>query len=94
MATCPCGLAETGSKPSGTGRHDPRASPAKEYATCCGRYLDGGEAAPTAEALMRSRYTRMRFGVKTICCKHGIPTPARLRWGWKMKPIENGWGWK
>ena len=57
MATCPCGLTETGSKPSGTGRHDPRASPAKEYATCCGRYLDGGEAAPTAEALMRSRYT-------------------------------------
>jgi len=26
-------------------------------ADCCGRYLDGGEAAPTAEALMRSRYT-------------------------------------
>ena len=25
-------------------------------AQCCGRYLDG-EAAPTAEALMRSRYT-------------------------------------
>jgi SEC-C motif domain protein len=24
---------------------------------CCGRYLDGREAAPTAEALMRSRYT-------------------------------------
>lgn len=28
-----------------------------KYAECCGRYLDGGEAAPTAEALMRSRYT-------------------------------------
>ena len=26
-------------------------------AECCGRYLDGGEAVPTAEALMRSRYT-------------------------------------
>jgi SEC-C motif-containing protein len=24
---------------------------------CCGRYLDGGEPAPTAEALMRSRYS-------------------------------------
>lgn len=24
---------------------------------CCGRYLYGSEAAPTAEALMRSRYT-------------------------------------
>jgi len=29
----------------------------KKYNDCCGRYLDGGEAAPTAEALMRSRYT-------------------------------------
>ena len=29
----------------------------KNYAECCGRYLDGGEIAPTAEALMRSRYT-------------------------------------
>lgn len=27
------------------------------YANCCGRYLDGAEAAPNAEALMRSRYT-------------------------------------
>lgn len=26
-------------------------------AACCGRYLSGAEAAPTAEALMRSRYT-------------------------------------
>jgi SEC-C motif-containing protein len=29
----------------------------KNYIDCCGRYLDGGEIAPTAEALMRSRYT-------------------------------------
>lgn len=27
------------------------------YAECCGRYLDGGEITPSAEALMRSRYT-------------------------------------
>lgn len=27
------------------------------YANCCGRYLDDGELPPTAEALMRSRYT-------------------------------------
>ena len=26
-------------------------------AACCGSYLDGGAVAPTAEALMRSRYT-------------------------------------
>jgi len=29
----------------------------KSYTTCCARYVDGGEPAPTAEALMRSRYT-------------------------------------
>jgi SEC-C motif-containing protein len=26
-------------------------------AQCCGRYLEAGESAPTAEALMRSRYS-------------------------------------
>jgi SEC-C motif-containing protein len=29
----------------------------KNYPDCCGRYLDGNESAPTAETLMRSRYT-------------------------------------
>ncbi len=29
----------------------------KELSACCARYLDGTEVAPTAEALMRSRYT-------------------------------------
>jgi SEC-C motif-containing protein len=29
----------------------------KSYTTCCALYVDGGEVAPTAEALMRSRYT-------------------------------------
>jgi SEC-C motif-containing protein len=28
----------------------------QKYSDCCGRYLDGGETARTAEALMRSRY--------------------------------------
>jgi SEC-C motif-containing protein len=27
------------------------------YAQCCGRYIEGAEVAPTAEALMRSRYS-------------------------------------
>lgn len=27
------------------------------FDACCGRYIDGGELPPTAEALMRSRYT-------------------------------------
>jgi len=29
----------------------------KQYAGCCGRYLDGSKIPPTAEALMRSRYS-------------------------------------
>ncbi len=29
----------------------------KPYADCCARYVEGNEPAPTAEALMRSRYT-------------------------------------
>lgn len=29
----------------------------KSYPDCCTRYVDGSEAAPNAEALMRSRYT-------------------------------------
>src|SRR3970282_2574017 len=29
----------------------------KKYSECCARYVDNSEPAPTAEALMRSRYT-------------------------------------
>lgn len=29
----------------------------KDFAACCGLYLEGEQAAPTAEALMRSRYS-------------------------------------
>ncbi len=29
----------------------------RAYSDCCARYLDGSQPAPTAEALMRSRYT-------------------------------------
>lgn len=29
----------------------------KKYSDCCARYIEGGETAATAEALMRSRYT-------------------------------------
>lgn len=34
-------------------------------ATCCGPYLDGTSTAPTAEALMRSRYTAFATGCFT-----------------------------
>jgi SEC-C motif-containing protein len=32
---------------------DPEAA----YDACCGRFIEGGQAAPTARALMRSRYS-------------------------------------
>ena len=35
---------------------------AARYDSCCGRYLDGSQAALTAEALMRSRYTAYALG--------------------------------
>jgi SEC-C motif domain protein len=43
-ADCPCG------------RRDGRAKPLA-FAQCCGRYVGGGEVAPDAVSLMRSRYT-------------------------------------
>lgn len=50
---CPCGGAapnlRAGSKP-------PR------FDACCGRYIDGGAAAPTALELMRSRYSAYVLG--------------------------------
>jgi SEC-C motif-containing protein len=35
---------------------------AESYAACCGRFHDGGLAAPTAELLMRSRYSAFAVG--------------------------------
>lgn len=34
----------------------------RKYARCCGQYLEGAKVAPTAEALMRSRYTAFYIG--------------------------------
>jgi SEC-C motif-containing protein len=52
------------------------------YAACCGRYLDHPEiAAPTAEALMRSRYvayTLERFDY-VAATWHATTRPADLR---------------
>jgi SEC-C motif-containing protein len=41
-------MADSTSCPCGSGR---------EYAACCGRYIDDGRLPDTAEQLMRSRYT-------------------------------------
>ncbi|MDE2118814.1 MAG: SEC-C domain-containing protein [Betaproteobacteria bacterium] len=52
----------------------------KNYPDCCGRYLDGGEAAPTAEALMRSRYTAYTLGREDylLATWHHSTRPASL----------------
>jgi len=52
---CPCGKMRIGGGSPAGRRCDPHPAN-EEYAECCGRYLEDGESAPTAEALMRSRY--------------------------------------
>lgn len=63
----------------------PCSSGSKKYTNCCGRYLDGGEAAPTAEALMRSRYTAYALDRKDylLATWHNSTRPALL-------DLENG----
>ena len=58
----------------------PCGSGSKKYADCCGRYLDGGEAAATAEALMRSRYTAYTLGHEDylLATWHHSTRPAAL----------------
>ncbi|MGF6858552.1 YchJ family protein [Paraburkholderia sp. CI3] len=52
---CPCGGAAPDVR-GGTATQAPR------FAQCCGRYIDGGEAAPRALELMRSRYSAYVLG--------------------------------
>jgi SEC-C motif domain protein len=53
---------------------------AKPYTDCCARYLDGDEAALTAEALMRSRYTAYTLGREDylLATWHASTRPAAL----------------
>ncbi|MDF3299918.1 YchJ family metal-binding protein [Streptomyces sp. K1PA1] len=50
------------------------------YDRCCGRYLSGAAAAPSAEALMRSRYTAFvgRDAGYLLRTWHPRTRPARL----------------
>ncbi len=52
----------------------------RQYADCCARYLDGNEAALTAEALMRSRYTAYTLSREDylLATWHPSTRPARL----------------
>ena len=44
-----------------------------DYAACCGRYIDGADHAPTAEALMRSRYSAYARGAVDYLVKTHHP---------------------
>ncbi|MCX7025282.1 MAG: YchJ family protein [Spirochaetes bacterium] len=64
--------------PCGTGR---------AYDGCCGRYISGRETTPTAEALMRSRYSAYVKGeidyIVNTCVvdeEHGIDEDTTRRW--------------
>lgn len=57
LILCPCGCAGVTAEPLGTRRRPPRGGINKNYIDCCARYLDNNQPAPTAEVLMRSRYT-------------------------------------
>ncbi|MEM5386900.1 YchJ family protein [Paraburkholderia phymatum] len=50
---CPCGGAAPDRRETGK---------PQRFADCCGRYIDGGAAAPTALELMRSRYSAYVLG--------------------------------
>ena len=57
----------------------------EKYTDCCGRYLDDGEVAFTAEILMRSRYTAYVFGREDylLATWHNNTRPVSL-------DLENG----
>ena len=65
---CPCGRAGTRGRPLA-------------YPQCCGRYLDGGEAARDAPSLMRSRYTAFVLGREAylLATWHPGTRPAEAR---------------
>ncbi len=52
----------------------------KEFGGCCARYFEGAEVAPTAEALMRSRYTAYTLQREDYLLStwHASTRPAQL----------------
>ena len=67
-AACPCGGLDARRKPL-------------PFARCCGRYLGGGEAAPDAPSLMRSRYTAFVLGDEAylLATWHAATRPIEAR---------------
>jgi SEC-C motif domain protein len=81
---CPCGGAAPGRK---TGAAAPR------FADCCGRFLDGGERAPTALELMRSRYSAYVLGAAPYLRATWDPStcPADLEAGLQADGAATRW---
>ena len=54
---------------------------AAEYALCCGRYINGEAVAPSAESLMRSRYSAFALGEADylLATWHPDKRPSRVR---------------
>ncbi len=64
------------------------------YGTCCAPWLNGwagNRHAPTAEALMRSRYSAYVMGLPDylLATWHGTTAPGEL----ELQPVK-GWGWR
>jgi SEC-C motif-containing protein len=74
----------------------------REYADCCGQYIEGKASPPSAEALMRSRYSAYVEGavdyiVETCADATGIDRDSTRRWsdrsqwlGLKIHRVEKG----
>lgn len=90
---CPCGCVEETAKPLGTRRRSPLSDRHKKYIDCCGRHLDGGETARTAEALMRSRYTAYTLGREDYLLKtwHYSTRPASLELASEQHSTRRKW---
>jgi SEC-C motif domain protein len=60
----------------------------KSYADCCGHYIDGGEIAPSAEALMRSRYSAyvLLREPYLLATWHSSTRPAALGLHYEVQP--------
>jgi uncharacterized protein YchJ len=52
---------------------------------CCGPYIAGAELPPTAEALMRSRYTAYKMQDEATCALPGIRAPGPKRTDHRQK---------
>ena len=64
----------------------------KNYTECCGIYIDGGEAAPTPECLMRSRYTAYARDNMTYIMETMKP-PASDRYSEELAQVNKNITW-